>query len=244
MKTKHMLLLGVFLTNIILQGCKAPVSLRNCENLRVLQKPILFDSTRARLSLEYMEHHYGLHKDRPTITPRMVVVHWTDIPSVDKTFETFNPIRLPGSRAGIRTASPLNVSSQYVIDRDGTIYQLLPDTIFARHVIGLNHTAIGIENIGGKHMPLTRKQLQANACLIRSLKEKYPIDYVLGHHEYTRFLGHPLWLEKDPNYLTKKIDPGDAFMKQLRQVLEPLHLKALPEMGIEAHPTIDEIPKS
>ena len=238
------LLAMVLIIGVILSGCRAPVSLNNCEDFHVIQRPILFDSTRARLSLEYMKTHYGIDQKQPTITPRMVIVHWTDIPTFEGTFNTFNPVYLPGARAKISSASRLNVPSQYVIDRDGTVYQLLPDTIFARHVIGLNHAAIGIENIGGKHMPLTKKQLQSNACLIQDLHRKYPIDYVLGHHEYTRFIGHPLWLERDPNYLTEKIDPGEKFMRYLNYVLRPLHLKDLPESKQKAHPTINEIPKS
>lgn len=53
-------------------------------------------------------------------------------------------------------SSALNVSTQFLVDRDGTIFRLLPDTTFARHVIGLNHLAIGIENIGCDDMPVTQ----------------------------------------------------------------------------------------
>ena len=42
----------------------------------------------------------------------------------------------------------LNVSSHYLVDRDGTIYQLTPETILNRHAIGVNWCSIGIENIG------------------------------------------------------------------------------------------------
>ena len=63
-----------------------------------------------------------------------------------------------------------DIGYHFLIDRDGTIYQLLPDTTFARHVIGLNHSAIGIENIGdGNKYPLTDAQLKANIELINSL---------------------------------------------------------------------------
>ena len=49
----------------------------------------------------------------------------------------------------------------------------------ARHVIGLNHCAIGIENVGGTiDTPLTKKQLKANIKLVNYLKQQYPkIDY-------------------------------------------------------------------
>ncbi|PTT03673.1 N-acetylmuramoyl-L-alanine amidase, partial [Pedobacter sp. HMWF019] len=159
----------------------------------VIQKPIVFDEERKQLSLEYLEKRHGLHQTEPTINPVMIVLHWTEIPSVEKTFNVFNTSTLPGARRELTSASSLNVSSQYLIDRDGTIYQLLPDTILARHVIGLNYCAIGVENVGGEKWPLTEAQLEANEQLIRSLKSKYPIEYVIGHYEYNLFRGTPLW---------------------------------------------------
>jgi N-acetyl-anhydromuramyl-L-alanine amidase AmpD len=135
-----------------------------------------------------------------------------------------------GGRADLTGASNLNVSSQFLIDRDGTIFRLLPDTTFARHVIGLNYLAIGIENIGSDAMPLTKAQLKANEKLIRYLKRKYPIEYVIGHHEYQNFQSTELWKEIDPNYRTIKTDPGDKFMNQLRKKLTDLNLKPVPKL--------------
>jgi N-acetyl-anhydromuramyl-L-alanine amidase AmpD len=195
---------------------------------KIIQSPIVFDQQRKELSLAYMKSHYGMEQSQPTIVPRMVVVHWTAIPTYEKTFEVFDPTLLPSHRTAIAGASPLNVSSQYVIDRDGSIHQLLPDTIMARHVIGLNHCAIGIENIGGPKQPLTKAQLKANTKLIKQLKKKYPIDYVIGHYEYTLFESTDLWKEIDEGYRTQKTDPGEQFMKDLRSKLESLDLKPLP----------------
>ena len=198
----------------------------------IVDKPIIFDEERSRLSLEYMHDHYGIEASKPVIDPCMVVVHWTAIPTFEGSYRAFYNSRLPGSRTAIKNASALNVSVPYLIDRDGTIYQLMPDTLFARHVIGLNHCAIGIENVGdGDQYPLTEAQYKANKKLIRYLADKYDIDYVIGHHEYQRFRNHPLWLEQDPDYLTEKSDPGDAFMERLRDDLKSLNLKPLPEMA-------------
>src|SRR5690606_28196279 len=126
---------------------------------------------------------HGIEQATASINPQMVVVHWTAIDNIEVTFDVFDPPIL-GGRADLTGASNLNVSSQFLIDRNGTIFRLLPDTTFARHVIGLNYLAIGIENIGSNDMPLTKAQLNANEQLIRHLKKKYPIDYVIGHHEY------------------------------------------------------------
>ena len=187
---------------------------------QIVDKPIVFDEERARLSLEYLREHYGMTPSSPVITPQMVVVHWTVYPTFEQSYQAFYPSVLPDSRAGIQHAGALNVSSHYMIDRDGTIYRLIPDTVMARHVIGLNYCAIGIENIGdGQQYALTEAQLSANVRLIDALAEQYPIKYLIGHHEYKKFIGHPLWKEQDPTYLTEKDDPGDAFMDRLRRRL-------------------------
>ena len=195
---------------------------------RTFYKPIIFDSVRIRLSLEYLKDRHGLTQAAPTIKPIMVVLHWTAIPSLEKTFDAFNSATLPEARKQIASASTLNVSSQYLIDRDGTIFQLMPDSVFARHVIGLNYCAIGVENVGSEKNPLTEAQLKANEDLIRYLATKYPIEYVIGHYEYTQFIGTPIWRESDPKYLTQKTDPGILFMKRIRENIKDLNLKGAP----------------
>jgi N-acetyl-anhydromuramyl-L-alanine amidase AmpD len=146
---------------------------------------------------------------------------------LEATFDVFNPVHL-GGRPELSTASNLNVSAHFLVDRDGTIFRLLPDTTFARHTIGLNYTAIGIENIGGPEAPLTKSQLKSNAALIRYLHKKHNLTYVIGHHEYYAFQGSNIWKETDPDYLTQKQDPGDKFMKKLRKKLIDLNFKYKP----------------
>jgi N-acetyl-anhydromuramyl-L-alanine amidase AmpD len=188
---------------------------------KIIDQPISFDEQRIELTLEYLVSHYGLRQIKPTISPRMVVVHWTAIPTMEATFNTFNPSTLPNARAEIQSAGALNVSSQFLVDIDGTIYRLMPETTMARHVIGLNHCAIGIENVGpGQDGKLTEAQLEANVILITYLQKKYPIEFVIGHYEYQDFVDHPLWLEKDAGYRTEKIDPGVEFMEDLRRRID------------------------
>ena len=105
----------------------------------------------------------------------------------------------------------------------------MPETLMARHVIGLNHAAIGIENVGGtEDTPLTRAQLKANIKLVKYLNSKYDIEYVIGHYEYTNFVGHELWLEKNENYRTTKTDPGEWFMKKVRKATKKLEFRQVP----------------
>ena len=201
-----------------------------CGTVKIEDKPIVFDRERQELSLSYMESRYEIIKEEPTISPRMIVLHWTAIPTFEKSFEAFEDPRLPGTRPDIKSASALNVSAHFLIDRDGGIFRLLPETIMARHVIGLNHCAIGIENVGGTpETPLTKKQLRANIKLVKYLKEKYPeIDFLIGHMEYTQFEGHPLWLEVDQNYRTEKTDPGADFMQDVRNATANCNWSPLP----------------
>lgn len=195
---------------------------------KIIDKPILFDEERILLTKQYLSTRYGLEQDNPTIIPKMIVLHWTVIPTMQETFDVFYESALP-SRPDIATASSLNVSSQFLVDLDGTIYRLMPETTMARHVIGLNHVSIGIENVGGtEEVPLTKAQINSNIWLVNYLSEKYPIEYLIGHYEYTKFDGHDLWLEKDDGYRTEKDDPGEDFMNAVKKGTKKLNLKSAP----------------
>lgn len=196
----------------------------------IVDKPIVFNEERTELTRTYLLERYGLEQESPVISPKMIVLHWTVIPSLEEAFEAFDPATLPNWRPDIENVSGLNVSSQFMVDRDGTIYSLMPETNMARHVIGLNHCAIGVENVGGtKELPLTKAQLKANIWLVEYLTNKYPIEYLIGHYEYTNFEDHPLWLEKDKTYRTVKTDPGKDFMKKVRKATKNLNFKPVPK---------------
>ncbi|MFI8603996.1 peptidoglycan recognition protein family protein [Cellulophaga baltica] len=196
----------------------------------IIEKPIVFDAEREQLTLEYMKDRYGLEATTSKITPKMIVLHWTVIPTLKGSYDAFYSAKLPNWRPDLENVSGLNVSSQFLIDQDGTIYQLMPENQMARHVIGLNHCAIGVENVGGgTDLPLSRKQLKSNIWLVKYLKDKYDIDYVIGHYEYTNFEGHELWLETDAGYRTVKTDPGERFMKKVRKATKKLEFKPVPE---------------
>ncbi len=199
-------------------------------NSNIIDRPINFNEEREELSIQYINEHYGLEKDIPNIQPKVIVLHWTAIPDLESSFKAFDPVTLPNAREEIQGAGNLNVSAHFLVDRDGKIYRLMPETMMARHVIGLNHTAIGVENVGGtEDTPLTQAQLNANIWLVDYLANKYDIEYLIGHHEYTLFENHPLWLEKDDGYRTQKTDPGEDFMAAVRNASGDLNFKLLPE---------------
>lgn len=196
----------------------------------IIDKPIKFNAAREQLSVEYLKTRYQINQDSATITPKMIVLHWTAIPTLEKSFDAFNNITLPNWRPEITNASALNVSAHFLVDQDGTIYRLMPETKMARHVIGLNHCAIGIENVGGtEDTPLTEAQLQANIALVSYLANSYPIEYVIGHYEYTNFEKHPLWKEVDTAYRTTKTDPGRDFLAAVKNATKSFHFKPTPK---------------
>ncbi len=196
----------------------------SCDNPQKIHKaPIQFNKERVALTQEYQLTHYGIDSKSIEIEPKMIVLHWTCISSLAATLRVFHPAQFPQNSPRIKELpGNLNVSSHFVVDRYGTIYQLMPDKWMARHVIGLNHYAIGIENIGGidGKDDLTEAQTKANAFLVCYLKKKYPaIEHVIGHHDYLNFKNTPLWLEKDPDYQTDKNDPGSAFVSRVMKLV-------------------------
>ena len=192
---------------------------------QIVHRPIQFGDRRKKLTLEYIRTHYNPAARDIVIAPRIIVVHWTGSRSFRSAWNTFNPESISPLRWKLWKAGKVNVSAHFLVDRDGTIYQLMPETWMARHTIGLNQNAIGIENVGAPSWPLTPEQVEANAQLVRYLVKRYPeIEYLIGHYEYLNFRGTPLWRERDNSYYTGKIDPGKDFMDSLRNQLTDLHL--------------------
>lgn len=198
---------------------------------RIVDWPIRFDEERVELTRTYIKHHYGLPGTTIDIVPRAIVIHWTGTRGLKATWRGFDRVRMRSSRKHLVRGGLLNVSAQFLVGRDGTIYRLMSETRMARHCIGLNLDAIGVENLGGGNAaPLTRRQLAANAELVRYLARKYPtIRHLLGHLEWRRYEKTPLFRELDPTYRNAKADPGQRFMADLRRRVADLRLRDRPE---------------
>lgn len=202
--------------------------------MQIKETPIVFGKTRVEFSKEYIKEHYGLEAEDIKITPKIIVIHHTAIDDFKDSFSRFISETLPSDRPDIKNGGAVNVSAHFMVERDGTIHQLMPLDFMARHVIGLNYSSIGIENVGGENSAdnLTPEQLKANIELVGYLKEKFPkIEYVIGHYEYRCFEGTPLWLEVDDGYRTFKDDPSVRFMDELRAKIDGF--KGAPCKGID-----------
>lgn len=189
-----------------------------------------YEDARVQLTVEYLQAHRTAplsgEAERDTrMEPKVIVLHWTAGPSAASAWNTFTAPTLAG-RAELLGAGALNVGAHFLVDRDGSITRLFEEDRIVRHVIGLNHLAIGVENVGGgERWPLTAAQVQANAALVRWLAGRHPITHLIGHHEYRSLEGHPYFEEKDPSYRTTKPDPGAAFMTEVRALVTDLGLQ-------------------
>jgi N-acetylmuramoyl-L-alanine amidase len=146
----------------------------------VVWKPIPFGAGRKAETALYAKRHYGLATWR--LKPRAIVEHvtvTTSFSSVWNTFASDTPDpelhQLPGDCA------------HFVIDRDGTIYQLVPVTVMCRHTVGLNWAAIGIEHVGLDDAQVLDDPAQMRASLALTLwlmwRYKIPLADVIGHNE-------------------------------------------------------------
>jgi N-acetylmuramoyl-L-alanine amidase len=79
------------------------------------------------------------------------------------------------------------VCAHFVIDRDGTIYQLVRLNTMCRHTVGLNWTAFGIEHVGTSDRQILQNsaQLSASLSLTVWLMSRYHLQVrnVIGHNE-------------------------------------------------------------
>lgn len=184
-----------------------------------------WSAEREQLTLEYRKKHSDPAATNVDIAPAVIVLHYTGGGSAKGTRGYFDNVKIEASRKELAKAGKVNVSSHYVIDRDGTIYRLQPETRFARHCIGLNHIAIGIENVGDENkFPLTDAQVAANAALVRDLGARFPITHLVGHYEVMGMKKSPLYVELDPAYGNDKPDPGKAFMAKVRALVADMKL--------------------
>jgi N-acetylmuramoyl-L-alanine amidase len=190
--------------------------------LRVTPYPIQSDERKA-LTREYAKAHYGLDTWRLE-NPKAIVIHYTATDSQDASLLAFKAARLGADRSDITAGGALNVGIHYLIARDGRVWSLLPEDAMARHAVGFNHLALGIEMVGATEKSLTAEQLATAARLVADMVRRNPtVAYLIGHHEYL-LPGKPhsrLFLELQRDYVPPvKTDPGPAFMAALREKLD------------------------
>ncbi len=164
-------MLAVFLAAVALVAPPKP---------NIVAKPIPFPAHRLAEMAAYAKRHYGI--DSYVLHPRAIVEHVTASSSFASAYNTFAadvPDRelhqLPGTCA------------HFIVDRDGTIYQLAPLNVMCRHTVGLNWAAIGIEHVGVSDAQVLADaaQMRASLALTVWLMARYsiPLADVIGHNE-------------------------------------------------------------
>ena len=159
----------------------------------IIWKPIPFPAHRLAETAAYAQRHYGIDTWKLR-HPHVIVEHYTDSTTMASAWSLFAQDvpdselhELPGTCA------------HFIVDRDGAIYQLVPLDVICRHTVGLNSTALGIENVGMSDAEVLgdAAQMRSSLHLTAWLMRRYhiPLGDVIGHAES---LTSPYHHELDP----------------------------------------------
>ena len=159
---------------------------------------IPFPQQRKEEMAAYAQRHYGFSSYRLE-DPRVIVQHFTVTDTADQAIAIFEPDE-PDSELGELPGT----CAHFVIERDGTILQLVPLSIMCRHTVGLNYTAIGIEHVGfsADEVLGNDAQMASSLALTRWLQARHAItdEDVIGHNES---LSSPYHQERVPELRTQ-----------------------------------------
>jgi N-acetylmuramoyl-L-alanine amidase len=159
----------------------------------IVWKPIPFPAHRLAETAAYAQRHYGIDTWHLR-HPHVIVEHYTESTTMESAWALFAQDvpdselhELPGTCA------------HFIVDRDGTIYQLVRLDVICRHTVGLNSTAFGVENVGLSDADVLgdAAQMRASLHLTAWLMQRYhiPLGDVIGHAES---LTSPYHHELDP----------------------------------------------
>jgi N-acetylmuramoyl-L-alanine amidase len=146
----------------------------------IVWKPIPFGAKRLAETAAYSKRHYG--DATFLLRPRAIVEHYTASSSFSSAYNTFAADvpdgelhQLPGTCA------------HFIVDTDGTIYQLVRLNVRCRHTVGLNWAAVGIEHVGTSDAQVlgNAAQMRSSLALTAWLMSRYriPLAGVIGHNE-------------------------------------------------------------
>jgi N-acetylmuramoyl-L-alanine amidase len=192
---------------------------------RLTSKPIPYGPDRRADMRAYAQRHYGI-ADYRLRRPQVIVEHYTVTDTFQPVYDTFAP-----NRPDVELGELPGICSHFVVDRDGTIYALVPTMIMCRHTVGLNYTAIGIEHVGRSDGQVLGNQLQmaASLRLTRMLQGRYRIRTrnVIGHNES---LSSPFHRERVQRLRTQTHSDFpkramDAYRRRLERLPAPASLR-------------------
>lgn len=176
---------------------------------------------------EYFQRHY--RDPRVRFRPTMIVMHYTVTDDAEAVWEGF-------ARGGRMDAGDYgmifgHVSVQLMVDKDGTVYQLLPLDWRCTGAYGVNHVALSIEMIAANEKDLLSRprQVWSSICLVRYLMRRFdiPLSKVVSHNdvsigrlvlpEYLDYADSKWPYGYPPQFF--RYDPGMTYMAWLKTVL-------------------------
>ena len=182
---------------------------------------------------EYQNYFYRHYHDRNlTFKPSLICMHYTVISDSQSVYNSF----LKGTNmcAGDSGTAFGHVSVQLMIDKDGTVFQLLPLDRRCTGAYGVNHKAISIEMVAANESDLLSRpqQIHSSFCVVRDLMKKFniPASGIIAHSEVSAGKSVvPEYLDyADSVYPDRypasshRSDPGSTYMSWLRGYLKGL----------------------
>jgi beta-N-acetylhexosaminidase len=161
----------------------------------IVKDLIPFGAKRRQEMRSYALEHYGIDSYK-LIDPHLIIWHYTESSTFQSVWNTF-----ADDVPDVEFHELPQVCAHFVIDTNGTIYQVVPLDIMCRQVVGLNYTAIGIENVGFSDQQVMGDAPQFRAALelthwLRCL-DNIPVANVIGHNES---LSSPYYRELVPAF--------------------------------------------
>jgi N-acetylmuramoyl-L-alanine amidase len=162
---------------------------------KIVKDFIPFGAARKDQMRRYALLHYGIDSYR-IVGPHLVIWHYTASTTFSSVWNTF-----ADDVPDVQFHALPQVCAHFVIDTNGTIYQLVSLNIMCRQVVGLDYTAIGIENVGLSDQQVIgdAAQYHAGLELTRWLRCRFnlPVSHVIGHNES---LSSPYYREDVPSW--------------------------------------------
>lgn len=161
----------------------------------IVKDLIPYGPARKQQMRAYALQHYGIDSYK-LVHPHLIVWHYTVSSTFQSVWNTF-----ADDVPDVQYHELPQVCAHFVVDTNGRIYQLVPLDLMCRHVVGLDYTAIGIENVGFSDSQVMddTAQFDASLALTRWLRCTFniPVSGVIGHNES---LSSPYYRELVPSF--------------------------------------------
>ena len=158
----------------------AVVSLTVPPKPHIVWKPIPYGAQRRAEMAAYAKKHYGIHSS--VLHSHVIVEHYTGGETLSEAWNMF-----AANAPDLELGELPGPCAHFIVDKDGTIYQLAPLNVMCRHTVGLNYVAIGIEHVGTSDREILddKAQIAASLELTAWLHWRFHIKIrnVIGHNE-------------------------------------------------------------